>query len=43
MTVAVESEFSSPAIVSVAAMIMARINTPTRPIGSWVRMNVGVM
>ena len=33
MTVAVDSEFSSPAIVSVAASRIARISSPTRPTG----------
>ena len=36
MTVAVDSEFSSPAIVSVAASRMATISRPIRPIGSCV-------
>jgi len=43
MTVAVASELSSAAIVSVAAVLLAAIHSPMMPIGSAGVMNVGKM
>ncbi len=41
MTDAVDSEFSSAAIESVAAVMIAAIHRPTMPIGSAVVIHVG--
>ena len=41
MTLAVDSEFSSAAMESVAAVMIAAIHSPTMPMGSAVVIQVG--